>query len=105
MARHYILAPRAAKDIENIFFYTLNHWGMVQAEKYVSQLKQSMQRLAKGEIAGKSCQSAIGELGAGSYYYHQGRHYIIYREHPIGIEVIALYHDRMNLADHLQTLV
>ena len=105
MAKRYILTPRADFRLAEISVYSAKKWGIAQAEKYLRKLHTTMQKLADGNVKGKDCEALIGIKGTELYYYHEGRHYIFYQPHPDGIEVLTLYHDRMNLADHLQTLV
>lgn len=104
MTKRYILTPQADSDLEEIFLYTIKKWGMSQAEKYLLELDEAMIKLAEGEVSGKNCEMLLPEKGKGLQYYHVNKHYVIYRNYHDGIEVITLYHDRMDLPYHLERL-
>lgn len=70
-----------------------------------------MQKLAEGQIQGKSCEKLIPEsrLKKGKTvkelkYYHANRHYVIYQQTKSGIDILTLYHDRMDLDHRLKQL-
>lgn len=104
MASNYVLTPQADADLTEIFLYTSHTWGAAQAEDYLLSLDSIMCRLAEGEIKGKECTLLLPEKGGDLYYYHTQRHYIIYRNRAKRLEIIALYHDRMDLPRHLEQL-
>ena len=99
----YVLTKQADLDIEEIFIYTANRWDLIQAEKYLSELDTYMQKIAGRVIVGKSCENLIPN-GKNLQYYHANSHYIIYRILEKTTEIIALYHDKMDLEYHLSQL-
>lgn len=99
----YILTRQADQDIEGVFLYTARRWDVEQAEKYLSELAHYMQKLADEEVTGKPCE-VLAINGRGLKYYHANRHYIIYRKSEQVTEIIALYHDQMDLEYHLARL-
>ena len=99
----YLLTPQADSDLEHIFTYSMQMWGASQAEKHLLELDATMQKLADNKLHGKDCSQLIPQ-GAGLLYYHTQRHYIIYRQHHNDTHIIALYHDRMNLEEHLRRI-
>jgi toxin ParE1/3/4 len=102
--RKYVLTPQADADLEEIFFFTVHKWGAKQAEEYLELLHRAMCRLANDEIKGKDCSPLLLHKSKELFYYHVQRHYVIYRAANNGVEIIALYHDRMDLPRHLAKL-
>ncbi len=100
---NYILTRQADQDLEGIFLYTTMRWDVAQAEKYLKELGAYMQKLADGVVAGKPCE-VLAISGEGLKYYHANSHYIIYRKPAQVTEIIALYHDKMDLEYHLGRL-
>ena len=111
MPKKYRLTPQADSDLESIFIYTHTRWGMLQAEKYLGELDAYMQKLADGKLKGKSCKNLIqksslqeGQNVDSLYYYHANKHYIIYQTVRSGVDILTLYHDKMNLEQRLMEL-
>ncbi len=99
----YSLTRQADNDLEDIFVYSMEQWGLAQAAHYLRELERCIESLADGVFTGKSCARLI-KGGEGLLYYHTNHHYIIYRKGNGSLEIIALYHDRMNLERHLSKL-
>ena len=104
----YRLSRRAARSLEQIFGWTLDHFGRDQAVSYKDDLKNRLQALDAGVPPhGRSC----GLLVAGSHdvadlmFYREGRHFIIYRSTDDGLFVIDFIHGARDLESLLQALV
>jgi len=111
MAKKYRLTPQADADLEDIFFYTFRRWGLPQAEKYLGELNEYMQKLAEGKLKGKSCKQLVqksllqeGQTVENLNYFHANKHYIIYQTVKSGVDILTLYHDQMNLEHRLREL-
>jgi len=107
MTKTYQLTKQAEADLEDIFIYTAGKWDTAQAEKYLGELGQFMNKLANSKVTGKSCSPLLHgrhDKSETLKYYHANKHYIIYQETPKGIDVITLYHDRMDLEARLKAL-
>ena len=92
MPDKYRLTRRAEADLEDIFEYTLRMWGAAQAESYVRKILQSFDRLASQPNMGRLRE----EIAPPVRLLHVERHLVIYRSIDVGIEVIAVTHDRRN---------
>lgn len=104
MTKKYLLTEQADSDIENIFIYTAKQWGVAQAQKYLLKLDKELLKLASGKIKGRNCSVLLSKTNIGLLYHHINKHYVIYRMHKEGIEILALYHDKMDLPRHLKKL-
>lgn len=100
----YVLTPQADSDLEAILRYSTQKWGAAQAEKYLRELDAFMCQLGNKMISGRPCDKLVERGGEGLCFYHANRHYIIYRMGSDCAEIIALYHDQMDLERHLLKL-
>lgn len=46
------LSPRAIIDLELIYEFTINNWGVSQAEKYQDELYECMQTISENPLLG-----------------------------------------------------
>ena len=87
----YRLSPEADRDMELIWLYTLEQWGLDQANRYTDDLTAAFSQLSENPRIG-----AISEdIRKGYRRSRVGRHTIYYRITDYGIAVIRILHDRM----------
>ena len=84
----YLLSPSAGQDIVGISEYTLDTWGREQAGRYLSQIEERYEWLAKNPEAGKS----RNEVKEGYRSFPEGRHVIFYRVREGMVEIIGVIH-------------
>lgn len=95
--KQLIVSPQAAKDIDSIFDYTEEHWGLDQAIAYTLGLRGSLHLICEGRRYGRS----IPGLAKPYLCVHYQSHYVIYRETRQSIVLIRILHQRMNIGRHL----
>lgn len=96
--RGYVLAPAARSDLDAIWDYTVDRWGMAQAERYLFAIRDACNALAAGVRIGK----AIDDVRQGYRKLPVGSHMLFYRVAPGGqIEVVRILHQRMDIPAHL----
>jgi toxin ParE1/3/4 len=93
----FIISPRAAADINDIYDYTEERWGQDQAEAYTLGIRQALQEVCRGNRAGKP----IGHIKQKAISLSYRSHYIVYRQEFRSIVVIRILHRRMNIGRHL----
>ena len=93
----YRLAPEAKRDLEAIWLYTLEEWGLEQAIHYTDELTDIFAQLAVGPQLGTACD----HIRTGYRRRRVGRHAVYYRTTDYGIAVIRILHDRMLPTRHL----
>ncbi|SEE99020.1 type II toxin-antitoxin system RelE/ParE family toxin [Ruania alba] len=93
----YRLTPAAQRDLSSIWDYTVEHWDVAQAESYLGDLRQAIERVATDPQRGRSCD----EIRQGYRRYASGSHLIFYRTQPQGVDVIRVLHQRMDVDRHL----
>ena len=93
----YRLAPETKRDLEAIWLYTLQEWGLEQANRYTDELTTVFAQLAVGPQLGTACD----HIRTGYRRSRVGRHMVYYRITDYGIAVIRILHDRMLPTRHL----
>ena len=93
----YRLTPSAESDLEGIWLYTLEEWGVEQADRYTDDLAAAFCRLAEDPQLGISCD----DIREGYRRRRVGRHVIYFRIADYGIDVIRVLHDRMDTPRHI----
>lgn len=81
----------ASKDIEGIYEYTLNTWGVDQADRYSLSLFELIDKVADGELSGrflatKRKRKMINFTWPGSRYSHR----VIFQDLPDSIIVLRI---------------
>ena len=93
----YRLSPAASRDLEAIWLYTPDGWGIEQAHHYTDEIAAAFSQLANQPQLGLACDY----IRKGYRRSRVGRHAIYYRITDYGIAVIRVLHDRMDTARHL----
>lgn len=92
-----IVSPRAAHDLDALFDYTEERWGLEQAIAYTHGIRRSLQEICEGQRSGRT----ISGLKKVYFSVAYQSHYLIYRETSHSIVLIRILHQRMNIRDHL----
>jgi toxin ParE1/3/4 len=91
-----LLSPLAERDLIGIWQYSLAQWGEAQADRYLDELEQGFQRLARNP-----------ELGASREHIRHGYRVLFIRSHAVyykvtsAIHVVRVLHVRMDADEHL----
>lgn len=95
MSRPPRFRPRAVADIESIWDYSADRWGVAQADRYVRDLHDACRALARGEAAGLD----VSAIRPGYRKLRCGRHLIFHRTTDDGaVEIVRVLHQRMDVA-------
>ena len=88
----------AESDLDAIWDYTAERWGVEQAESYVSAIRDACDAPAAGRRLGRS----IEPVRPGYWKLPVGSHFLCYRlGERGGIEIIRILHQRMDIGRHL----
>jgi toxin ParE1/3/4 len=94
----YRLLKASEADLDDIWKYTCEAWGIRQASKYLRQLKKRIEALSRNPQLGRQrIQIAEGLLS-----FHEGRHLIFYRIEKKGIVILRVLHDRMDVPERIK---
>jgi toxin ParE1/3/4 len=83
--------------MEAIWLYTLEEWGLEQANRYTDDLTEAFAKLA----ASPKMATRVDHVRKGYRRSRVGRHVIYFRLTGYGIAVIRVLHDRMLSTRHL----
>ncbi len=93
----YQLGPKAESDLGDIFDYTVDTWGELQAASYVDELAKCFQMLADSPGLGRACDPVF----PGIRRFEQGKHVIFYKRRRDVILITRILH-QSSLPSHPQ---
>ena len=93
----YRLAPLAEQDMETIWKYSFEKWGINQANYYTDELVSAFEGLAVSSLQGISCD----HIRVGYKFYRQRKHLIYFKTTNYGVAVMRILHERMLPRLHL----
>lgn len=98
MSSRYLLSPAAQADLEQIWDYTHDRWGIGQAEEYLRELQHAIDRAAANPRIGRACD----EIRPGYRKLPAGSHTLFYRVTAEDVvDVVRILHQRMDVDRHL----
>jgi toxin ParE1/3/4 len=86
--------PKARQDPDDIWDFTVEHWGTAQADRYVVTIVGVCRDLAAGRLFGRDA----GTVREGYLTYRTGAHIVFFRrvdDGGDGIEIVRILHERM----------
>jgi len=97
MKGRFVLKPRAHADLDEIWDYTADRWGLEQAETYIRRLWKDIQTVADKPSLGQEC----AVVRPGYRKYPSGSHVLFYRLADDGIDVVRILHERIDYERHI----
>ncbi len=91
------LSPKAVKDLEEIFTYTVQTWNYKQAQRYHNTLVGTFRFIASNPQIGLVYLHYKGEYR----YIKSNRHLIFYKSDKEHCDIIRILHERMDLTSSL----
>jgi len=92
MTAQYRLRSFAQDDLESIWLYTYEQWGVTQADAHLEVLTKRFDWLAENAKMGKPRNDVKKEY----YYFPEGMHLIFYILKYNQVEIIGIPHQRMD---------
>lgn len=93
----YRLSPRAQRDLDGMFDYTVARWGVFQAMRYTDLIQTACADLAEAPQQAQGC----ANIRPGYRRRSVGQHVIYFWPTSYGIAVIRILHQRTDAARHL----
>lgn len=91
------LAPAAERDLEEIWAYTVENWGLDQANRYTDTLNALFTELARSPNSAPACD----HIRPGYRRRRVEQHMIYFRVNSYGVAIIRILHARMDASRHL----
>lgn len=84
----------AALRIDEIYRYTRDRWGTVQADAYVGGLFEAFDRIATGGVLSRPIPA---EFGVDGYVFRYEKHFVYWKRLADGdIGIVTVLHERMH---------
>lgn len=95
--KSYRLYPKAIEDLESIYSYSTQEFGIQRTEDYILAIDSSFQHLAEDPLIARKCDYIRPDLRA----FNVGSHIIFFKTTSYGIAVIRVLHQSMDFNRHL----
>lgn len=93
----YRLTPAAQRDLSSIWDFTQDRWDEIQAEAYIGEIREAIERIARDPERGRR----VDQIRNDYRRYSAGSHLIYYVERGSSVDVIRILHQRMDPTLHL----
>lgn len=93
----YRLSRRAQRDLDDVFDYTVGHWGLPQAVRYTDLIEAACAELAEAPQLAQGC----AHIRPGYRRRSVEQHVIYFRPTRYGVAIVRILHQRMDAARHL----
>lgn len=91
------LTPAAQRDLSEIWDFTEGRWSASQAESYLRDMQNAIERVAADPDRGRP----VDDIRQGYRRYAIGSHLVFYVQRGDRIDVIRILHQRMDPGRHL----
>lgn len=89
---------QAKQDLIDVWLYTFNEWGEVQADKYLDGLEYSLRLLAEQPLICRERE----EFEPPVRIYHHEHHMVVYLLMEGGINIVRVLHKNMDIVRQLE---
>lgn len=97
MSAGFSLTPAARADLDQIWSYSIENWGVDQAANYIRVIQTTLESLAEGTGISRDANVRSGYQKA-----RTGSHYIYFRRTDAGlIVVVRILHQSMDVERHI----
>lgn len=97
MTNCYKILPKARDDLEEIWLYGVQHWGLARAESYLEGLEQSFQLIAKNPELFRGRH----EFSPPVRIHHYKKHLLVYDIADKSVLILRVLHKRMEIEQKL----
>ena len=98
MTAKYQLRSLAQSDLESIWLYTLEQWGVDQANTYLEAIIKRFGWLAENPLLGKQ----RDDIKKGYYCFPEGMHLVFYIIKDGQMEIIGVPLQSMDIVEYLE---
>jgi len=96
MTSTYSIRALARTDLEEIWLFTFEEWGLEQADTYLNSLFSRFEWLSRNPYTGKDRE----DIKNGYYCFPEGMHLVFYTMTDYGIDIIGIPHQTMDVVSH-----
>lgn len=96
MTSTYSIRASARTDLEEIWLFTFEEWGLEQADKYLNSMFSRFEWLSRNPYTSKDRE----DIKNGYYCFPEGMHLVFYTMTESGIDIIGIPHQNMDFVSH-----
>jgi toxin ParE1/3/4 len=96
MSKTFKITEKADHDLDEIYLYSLEHFGSIRAEQYILELVDVFQQLVDGIKKGIDCST----VKQGLYAAGAVSHIVYYKKTKHGIIIYRVLHKSMDYQNH-----
>tara|TARA_B100001146_G_C16118460_1_gene406883 strand:- start:309 stop:644 length:336 start_codon:yes stop_codon:yes gene_type:complete len=103
MSRSFRLTRRAEASLVEIARWTIETFGLRQAERYEAELLDRCEAILNGQAHSRSC-AALVDDAADLRFIRAGEHFVVFLEQPDELVIVDVLHSRSDLPSHVAAL-
>lgn len=103
MSRSLRLTRRAEASLTEIARWTIENFGLRQAELYEAELLSRCESILNGQAHSQNCAVLVDEA-ADLRFVRAGEHFLIFLDHPDEVVIVDILHARSDLPRHVAAL-
>lgn len=103
MSRSLRLTRRAEASLVEIAKWTIEQFGLEQAELYENEVLTRCQAILNGQAHSRSCAVLVDEA-ADLRFARAGEHFLVFLDQPDEVIIVDILHSRSDLPRHVAAL-
>lgn len=103
MSRSFRLTRRAEASLIEIAKWTIEKFGLKQAELYESEVLSRCQAILNGQAHSRSCAGLVDDA-VDLRFARAGEHFLVFLDRPDELIIVDILHSRSDLARHVAAL-
>lgn len=104
MSRSFRLTRRAEANLTEIARWTIENFGLRQAELYEAELLNCCERIFNGQAHSRSCAVLVDEADD-LRFVRAGGHFLVFLDQPDEVVIVDVLHSRCDLPRHVAALM
>ena len=104
MSRSFRLTRRAEASLTNIARWTIENFGLRQAELYEAELLDRCEGILNGQAHSRSC-AVLVEEADDLWFIRAGEHFLVFLDQPDEVIIVDILHARSDLPRHVAALM
>lgn len=100
MSRTFRLTRRAEASLTKIARWTIENFGLRQAELYEAELLNRCKEILNGQAHSRSCAILVDDADD-LCFVRAGEHFLVFLDQPDEVVIVDILHSRSDLPRHL----
>ncbi|MEZ0468328.1 type II toxin-antitoxin system RelE/ParE family toxin [Phaeobacter sp. SYSU ZJ3003] len=103
MSRTFRLTRRAEESLIEIARWTIEKFGLRQADIYEAELLSRCEAIVNGQAHSRSCSILVADA-EDLRYLRAGEHFLVFLDRPEEVIIVDVLHSRCDLPRHIAAL-